>query len=117
MVTAPSLPIGLDRHCLAGNNAHWLMGRGYENNSLLDDFMVEDESLLHRRRVAILSLQFAVGGYSGGYSCRAFLLRCQLGVSDTTFGSSGCGGLVWDEAPSMRTCREGWSNDTDEKLA
>ena len=116
---APSLPIGLDRHCLAGNNAHWLMGRGYQNNSLLDDFMARiDESLLHWRGVSILFLQFAVGGYSsGGYSCRAFLLRCRLGISDTTFGSSGCGGLVWDEAPSMRTCREGQSNETAEKLA
>ena len=29
MITKTKLPIGIDRHCVAGNNAHWLMQRGY----------------------------------------------------------------------------------------
>ena len=58
---APSLPIGLDRHCLAGNNAHWLMERGYKNNSLSDDFMVKKSPCLIGEgvQVCFFSLQLA----------------------------------------------------------
>ena len=33
MVTNTRLPIGIDRHCMAGNNAHWLMVRGYNTGA------------------------------------------------------------------------------------
>ena len=33
MVTNTRLPIGIDRHCMAGNNAHWLMLRGYNTGA------------------------------------------------------------------------------------
>ena len=33
MVTNTRLPIGIDRHCVAGNNAHWLMLRGYNTGA------------------------------------------------------------------------------------
>ena len=87
MSTNIRLPIGIDRHCLAGNNAHWLMQRGYQTGKT--DFL------------------FAMGGYSnelaGGYSNRAYIMRCDVGA----LGSSGCGSLVWIRVSNMNVAREG----------
>ena len=51
--------------------------------------------------------QFAVGGYSsdvsGGYSNRAYLMRCDVGA----LGSSGCGSLVWIRIANLNYAREG----------
>ena len=50
---------------------------------------------------------FAMGGYSneltGGYSNRAYIMRCDVGA----LGSSGCGSLVWIRVSNMNVAREG----------
>merc|ERR1712027_22755 len=79
MVTNTRLPIGIDRHCMAGNNAHWLMLRGY--NTGATDFVI------------------AVGGYSN----RAYIMRCEVGA----LGSENCGNLVWVRMANMKVPREG----------
>ena len=48
-----------------------------------------------------------MGGYSsdvsGGYSNRAYLMRCDVGA----LGSSGCGSLVWIRIANLNYAREG----------
>ena len=56
-------------------------------------------------------MQFVAGGYSNelkaktgnGYSCRAYVMRCDVGQQ----GAAGCGNLVWVQVNSMKVCREG----------
>ena len=40
------MPLGLDRHCLTGNNADWLANRGYWQGTEHTDFMGRIELIL-----------------------------------------------------------------------
>ena len=57
--------------------------------------------------MSIRNRQFAVGGYSnevtGGYSNRAYIMRCEVGA----LGSNNCGNLVWVRVANMNVPREG----------